>query len=569
MLLLAQFVAPPLQPGPVRLPETSPLQRPRPGAKEPPIQLLEGQPLESAPGQGAPRPAPSPQPATSPQPGVRLPSIEGNHIFSKPDLDDLLKACATNNRTTTLQACAASLTAHAINKGYINSRFYPNRDPGKFSLELVEGRIAEVRLSSNNAQLIQRLRPLLRPLQGQVLHLPSLQVQLNALRRYPGVGQVKASINRLGSDATLAVLSLKIEALPPKIDGELTLRNDGNNGTGEARATALASQNSLFHYGDNLFVYAEVDGTRTPELGTFLGSISYAYPLSNQLQVLGSFGYSSRNLVEFSGQLHNASYRQLQGYGQLEWTFKESLSQRWYGFAGLSLNRTDSYLSGQAAPLLDLFTNSWASSGYGRFGLGASGFADKLAWNANVYVLQGISGLSDPSHLNSLAYVGINPGTARAYGGSVNLSALLLPRLQFNLRGAGQIAENPLPSEMGFTLGSDTGLRGLPGQLISGDSGYLATAELAWSLWQKGKQAVQLVPFIGYGNVGSNRTVQGQSISFNDGIGSGGLLARWIASNHWLLELGWVNQFSAENNLGSWNNWLLGNGLYTKVQYRF
>jgi hypothetical protein len=55
----------------------------------------------------------------------------------------------------------------------------------------------------------------------------------------------------------------------------------------------------------------------------------------------------------------------------------------------------------------------------------------------------------------------------------------------------------------------------------------------------------------------------------SDGIGSGGLLARWIASSHWLLELGWVNQFSAENNPGYWNNWLLGNGLYTKVQYRF
>jgi hemolysin activation/secretion protein len=500
---------------------------------------------------------------------VRLPSLEGSQHFSNAELEEILKACATDNATTTLQSCAAALTARYINDGYINTRVYADRDQGRFSLQVVEGRIAEVRINSNNAKLIQKLKPLLRPLQGQVLHLPSLQAQLNQLRRYPGVGQVKAAINRLGSDATLAVLTLKIEALPLRTEGEISLRNDGNNGTGEMRATALVSRNSLFNYGDNLFIYGEADATSTPELGTLLGSISYSYPLTRQLQVSGSFGYSSRNLVELTGLLRNASYRQLQGYGQLEWTFQESLNQRWYGFAGLSLNRTDSFLSGQAAPLLDIFTNTWASSGYGRIGLGASGFADRLAWNANVYLLQGISGLSDSSHLNSLASIGINPGSARAYGGSFNLAALILPRLQFNLRGAGQIAEIPLPAEMGFTLGSDTGLRGLPGQLITGDSGYLATAELAWSLWQKGKQAVQLVPFIGYGNVSSNRTVLDQSLNFSDGIGSGGLLARWIASNHWLLELGWVKQFSAENNLGTWNNWLLGNGLYTKVQYRF
>jgi hemolysin activation/secretion protein len=30
---------------------------------------------------------------------------------------------------------------------------------------------------------------------------------------------------------------------------------------------------------------------------------------------------------------------------------------------------------------------------------------------------------------------------------------------------------------MQFTLGSDVGLRGLPGQLISGDSGWLSTGD--------------------------------------------------------------------------------------------
>jgi hypothetical protein len=62
MLPLAQLVAPPLQPGPVRLPETSPLQRPRPATKEQPIQIFEGQPPDTAePRKPIPKPVQAPR----------------------------------------------------------------------------------------------------------------------------------------------------------------------------------------------------------------------------------------------------------------------------------------------------------------------------------------------------------------------------------------------------------------------------------------------------------------------------------------------------------------------------
>ena len=71
-------------------------------------------------------------------------------------------------------------------------------------------------------------------------------------------------------------------------------------------------------------------------------------------------------------------------------------------------------------------------------------------------------------------------------------------------------------------------------------------------------------PFVGfYGGTWKGGT------TVNDGVGSGGLLARWIGGRHWMLELGWVEQFSVADNRGFWNNWLLDNGLYSKIQYRF
>ncbi|MFM7636009.1 MAG: ShlB/FhaC/HecB family hemolysin secretion/activation protein, partial [Cyanobacteriota bacterium] len=118
---------------------------------------------------------------------------------------------------------------------------------------------------------------------------------------------------------------------------------------------------------------------------------------------------------------------------------------------------------------------------------------------------------------------------------------------------------------MQFTLGSDVGLRGLPGQLISGDNGWIGTGEVVWTFWQKKAQALQLVPFIGYGGVNSSTPL----VSFSDTVGSGGVLARWLAGERWTLEAGWVNQFETNNNLGPWLNWALADGFYGKVQYRF
>jgi hemolysin activation/secretion protein len=118
---------------------------------------------------------------------------------------------------------------------------------------------------------------------------------------------------------------------------------------------------------------------------------------------------------------------------------------------------------------------------------------------------------------------------------------------------------------MGFSLGSDNGLRGLPGQVISGDSGLLGSAELSWALWRRGNEELQLVPFLGAGWV-SSATLNGMS---SGSVGAGGLLLRWLSGRHWLLELGWVSQFGDGLPAATGPNWLIDMGLYSKVSYRF
>jgi hemolysin activation/secretion protein len=122
-----------------------------------------------------------------------------------------------------------------------------------------------------------------------------------------------------------------------------------------------------------------------------------------------------------------------------------------------------------------------------------------------------------------------------------------------------------MPNAMGFSVGGDTGLRGLPGSFISGDTGWLGSAELSWTFWRDKNHALQLVPFIGMSGIQSTRN----GLTVSDTIGSGGLLARWQAGRRWQIELGWTDQFHANNNTGYWNDWLLGNGLYTSIKFSF
>jgi hypothetical protein len=179
--------------GPVRLPGPAP---PAARPQRPPTK--------------APEPIPAPL-----LPAAPLPRVEGLERYSPAVLLRLLAPClqpepggaAPPSASERLERCAALLTSRLVADGYVNSRVFPLPDPApNGTLLVVQGRIVEVRVESSNAALRRRLQRLVLPLQGQVLHLPSLERQLDLLERLPGVSGVRASLNRLGGDSTKAVL---------------------------------------------------------------------------------------------------------------------------------------------------------------------------------------------------------------------------------------------------------------------------------------------------------------------------------------------------------------------------
>ena len=534
--LLAQLVEPALQPGPVRLPGQAPLEQPQPQQRQPAIELS--------------------------------PELRDSPLTDQDGLSEELERCQGEPAETPralLERCAAALTAQLVQRGYINSRVVVDTSRTPAQLELIEGKLVELRITGPDTALNEKSRKLLAPLQAQAFNLPALEAALQRLRQQPDVASLRAKLGRLGSDRSKAILNLTLSPQTYPWKGQLSLRNDGNAGSGEGRALLIVNKQDFIQKRDQLLFIGELDSDRDPELGYLLGSLSYRLPISETVQFTGAFGVSRRNLIEHPQPLHDLSYRQLQGFGQLTWNFAEGLGQRSYAFAGLSVNRNDSFLKDKSIPLVAGGGQyGWLRTGFLRAGLGSTGRSSNLNWVGQLYGLQGLAGLSTNHQLNALADFGIRPGQSQALGLSAIANWLPLPKLQITAQAAGQAAFNALPSDMGFSLGSDSGLKGLPGQLISGDSGYLGSIEAAYTLWQGQSNRLQLVPFIGAGEIRSVR----RSLELEDSAGAGGVVARWLQGRTWGLELGWVSPFETGDR-GVWDDWFLSQGLYTKLEWRF
>ncbi|MEA5441946.1 ShlB/FhaC/HecB family hemolysin secretion/activation protein [Cyanobium gracile] len=571
LLLLAQLVAPPLQDGPVRLPGP-PRQLERPTLDEPqPPAPVDIRPLETPEPQpdGRPPVPSTPEPASqapSPLPAGPLPEIRGLTLYSPLQVRGILAECSrVADPQEQLKACAVALSTRLVFDGYVSSRVYVVSDPAPGYLNVVEGTVVGIQVSGSDPWLNRRVARLLYPLRGQILRLSTVELQLQLLKRQPGIKSVRGTLARLGSDPSEGVFRVAVEPAREPWQGDLAIRNDGTGGSGEFRAVATLLKPSLLQRGDTLLIYGELNATDTPELGAAIASLSYTYPFSDTFSLTGGFGFSRRNLVELPAPVDGFSTSQYQGLAQFEWVFRESLSQRWSLFAGYSNSRSNTYEQGAVLPAAVPESVRSPSGGYLRFGLNGSVASRHASWNGSAYLLQGVTAATPAIQRQQLAEAGIAIGGATAIGAILSGSWTVAPRWQINLRTAAQLAFAPLTSSMQFTLGSDVGLRGLPGQLVSGDSGWLASSEAVWTFWNGKTSALQLVPFIGAGGIRTNFT----GGSFGDTVGAGGVLVRWLASNNWTVELGWARPFSTNDNFGVWNDWLLGQGLYTKVNYRF
>ena len=176
--------------------------------------------------------------------------------------------------------------------------------------------------------------------------------------------------------------------------------------------------------------------------------------------------------------------------------------------------------------------------------------------------MQGLAGVTPDEHLSNLNRLGINIGTARAIGGLADVSWPLATNTTLNLRAAGQVAFNPLPGSMGFVLGSDTG-RGIAGQPCERRQRLANDRRTGGE--HLGRQQPKPVPdsLLAWGASEPRPTEPFFATTL-----TGGLIGRY-RNGSWVVELGWIDTFKTDDTPGIWNDWILGNGVYTNLRYCF
>ena len=557
-ILLAQLIEPPLQPSPVRLPASQPTNtRPRSSDNKLILNLPNGSPGSDTDSKRKSKQNVSTQ---------ALPKVRNLTIYSDDQLRTFLSPCLSiSNPRKRLDQCAAALTAQFRADGYINSRVYVSEESSGAVLIAKEGILTEIRVITDQPRLAKKVGRLLKNNKGQVLNIVDLENQLQLLRQLPNILQIRGNLSKLGSDPQLATLRLDIESRGSKWMGGISLRNDGNSGSGDARTTASLVKQDLITYDDTFLIYGELSGDLSDQLGSGIISLTYRYPFADTVSLTTSLGYSKNKQIELEEPLDGLATDQLQGLVQLDWAMVETLQSSWSSFVGISINDNKTTLDNRSLPSVVPEIVREPRTSYLKVGVNGSHQFKTSSLSTSAYFLQGLNSFSNGRQINEWDTAGITPTSARALGGVVSGSRWLTPTLRLNAKAAGQIALNPLLPSMQFSLGSDIGLRGLPGQLISGDSGWVSTAELPWTFWRDDEQAVQLVPFFGVGGV---RTKINAS-SFKDTLGSTGAFIRYLPNSNWIIELGYAHQFETDDNLGPWDDWVLDDGLYAKASFRF
>ena len=139
MFVLAQLIAPPIQSGPVRLTEKAFERQEEPDSIL--IEIPKASPIKKRPVTKNRTPPVSMEPW--------IPVVQGKTPYTESELKTILRPCSGDPSSGTLRACAASLTAKLTADGFVNSRVFTLASPAPGQLKVVEGRLVEIRVTSD------------------------------------------------------------------------------------------------------------------------------------------------------------------------------------------------------------------------------------------------------------------------------------------------------------------------------------------------------------------------------------------------------------------------------------
>ena len=228
-VLLAQAeLTPKFQPGPARVPEQIPIIEPGQSSSDDPV-------LEKSV-----EPEPAISPKTLEAVSRRLETYQqqdlifnNSTVYSDADLTQFVRVCRLDPEAKKPEEWAAlCITVKYQQDGYINTRVYFSPEIEKSELEIVEGKITELRVSGDNDKLNNKLEQKLSSLKGQPLNANEVQRAIRIIQQLPGVQQIQARLGRIGSDARDASLIVRAISKDSKLRAQIGYDNYGKISAG-------------------------------------------------------------------------------------------------------------------------------------------------------------------------------------------------------------------------------------------------------------------------------------------------------------------------------------------------
>jgi hemolysin activation/secretion protein len=470
---------------------------------------------------------------------LRSVKVSGSSVYGAAELQALLQdAIGTEVDFVALDALAARISRHYRERGYLVARAYlPAQEirDGAIEIAVIEGRLG--RVAVNNASRVNErvVAAHTGALPGSVVQARTLERAILLLNDLPGVGEARAGLSA-GANVGESDLTLNLTAAPAW-RASVELDNHGNRYTGAARVTGRFSLNSPMGWGDAL------QGVITRGFsGLAYGRLAYQAPVGGQGLALGlAFSHVNYSLGKDFESLDKhgtadtwsatASYPFVRGSqanlsAQLALD-RSALDDR----EGATRTGTDKSTQAATLTLQGDLRDGWMGGGVSVFALGFG--AGRLA-------------------IDTPAARAIDDAAGRTRGryGRWNLSLLRQQVLggawSAQLALSAQQADKNLDSSEKFSLGGAQGVRAYPQGEASGDSGWLARAEVRHATRLGGLPGnLEHFAFVDAGAVRINENAYGSTDNHRKLAGAGLGLA-WSQPANWQVRLAVATRLGGE-----------------------
>jgi hemolysin activation/secretion protein len=492
--------------------------------------------------------------------------IVGGTVFTAAELA-AITAPATNRPIdfAQLQEVASNITQLYVSKGYVSSGAYiPGNQSfsprnGVVKIQIVEGRVEDIVITGLNRLEPNYVRNRIGLGAQQPLKIDRLLDRLQLLQQDPLIASISAELVT-GKTVGTSDIQVKVIEAPTRRAG-ISVINNRTPSIGEVQGQVSLAENNLFGIGDAVSLAYGLT-----EAGDIL-DFNYAVPLNPMNGTLRlQYNRSNSRVIEdpfrpldikANAQDVALTYRQ-----PIIQTLPQELA------LGLTINQRESNIDYLPNGTRLGFPAPGANSN-GQTKVTAARFFQDYTTRDTQQVLSLRSQIS--LGLNALGAT-INPsspdGQFLSWRGQAQYVRNLAPDQLLVLKLDSQLADRPLVPLEQITFGGQDTVRGFRQDLLLGDNGLLASAELRFPIFStpgtsSNKQLLQIVPFLDLGVAWSNA---GVATGNPNTIASGGLGLRYQSGNSLLAKLDYGIPLTTFNNN---RRTIQEQGLYFSLSYNY